>query len=254
MRCWSWCNAYCGGRNYNKRFNSFLLSLLVLLLCSCSTLPFSSPPPSTSKGTVTVQKAAPVHITYVAIGASDSYGIGTADPTTQSWPADLTRELQTASSIRLIDLGIPDITVHEALSAELPVALDAHPNLITVWLAVNDLADHVSVSDYARDLNSLLGQLRAAYPAVPILIANVPDLQYVPRFAAVDNQALQMLVSGYNQAIAQAAQNHHVTLVDLYNQWKSLANHPEYISADGFHPSASGYAQIANIFYQKLRS
>jgi lysophospholipase L1-like esterase len=27
-----------------------------------------------------------------------------------------------------------------------------------------------------------------------------------------------------------------------------LADHPEYLSADGFHPSSDGYARLADVF------
>ena len=58
--------------------------------------------------------------------------------------------------MRLVNLGIPGIDVHEALELEVPVALDAHPDLITVWLAVNDLVDKVPLASYRDDLDTLL--------------------------------------------------------------------------------------------------
>ncbi|HBE24961.1 MAG TPA: lipase, partial [Ktedonobacter sp.] len=39
---------------------------------------------------------------------------------------------------------------------------------------------------------------------------------------------------------------------DLYQKWRTLRDHPEYISLDGLHPSTLGYTQIANLFYQAL--
>ena len=57
----------------------------------------------------------------------------------------------------------------------------------------------------------------------------------------------------YNTAIATVVAQHHVILVDLYQQWTELRHHPEYISGDGLHPSTLGYTQIAELFYQSLR-
>ena len=87
----------------------------------------------------------------MAIGASDTFGIGTSDPYMENWPTDLADKLN--QKVHLINLGIPGITLHDALSLELPVALDSHPKLITIWLGVNDIADKVPVNSYSHDLD-----------------------------------------------------------------------------------------------------
>jgi lysophospholipase L1-like esterase len=42
--------------------------------------------------------------------------------------------------------------------------------------------------------------------------------------------------------------------VDLYAHWREVAEHPEYVAADGFHPSAEGYARLAEIFAETYAS
>jgi lysophospholipase L1-like esterase len=190
-------------------------------------------------------------LTYVAIGASETFGLGARDPDEQNWPVDLAHKL--GSNVRLVNLGIPGIDTPDALNIEVPVAVDAHPDLITVWLGVNDLVDSVPVKDYQNDLDAAFSRLQAAAPHARIIVANVPDLTLLPRFRASDPVALHKKISMYNSAIAFVVQRHHVMLVDLYNQWQTLADHPEYISSDGLHPSTAGYAQVAEIFYQKLQ-
>ena len=226
----------------------FLCCLLALglLLVACS--PF----PDTGVRNFTLQQAPKARLTYVAIGASDTFGYGTEDPATQSWPVDLAHKL--GPDVHLVNLGIPGIDVHEALDLELPVALDAHPDLITVWLAVNDLVDKVPLKNYRDDLNTLFTRLQVADPHARIIAANVPDLTFIPRFRTADQVALRKQISDYNSVITDVVQSHRVTLVDLYSRWQTLATHPEYISADGFHPSVIGYAQVAEIFYQDLRT
>ncbi len=87
-----------------------------------------------------------MRLTYVAIGASDTFGIGADDPQTENWPTDLAAKL--GNGVQLINLGVPGITAHQAIKIELPVALDAHPDLVTIWLAVNDIIDNVPVASY----------------------------------------------------------------------------------------------------------
>jgi len=227
-----------------------LLALFVPFWASCG-----SPNTNGAAGTphVLVQQIPKARLTYVAIGASDTFGIGADDPATENWPTDLAAQL--GSSVRLVNLGIPGITLNQALSVEVPITLDAHPDLITVWLAVNDLATNVPLDSYTHDLDLLVSRLQSAAPHARIAIANVPDLLFVPYFSNIpEPQTLFSQVQAYNAAIASVVKRHHVILVDIYQQWSQLRNHPEYISDDGLHPSTLGYSQIAALFYQALQS
>jgi lysophospholipase L1-like esterase len=189
-------------------------------------------------------------VTYVAIGASDAIGVGADDPDTQSWPAVLASWLPPRS--RLINLGVPGITLHRALEVELPVALDApRPGLITVWLAVNDFASGVALKAYVADLQTLLHELRARTRAT-ILVGNLPDLAALPSFRAQDRAGLAARIATWNAAIAATARRDGATLVDLYARWRELAAHPEYVSSDGFHPSTAGYRRLASLFWAAL--
>ncbi|MGZ3623139.1 MAG: SGNH/GDSL hydrolase family protein, partial [Ktedonobacteraceae bacterium] len=174
-------------------------------------------------------------ITYVAIGASDTFGIGTSDPYMENWPTDLADKLN--QKVHLINLGIPGTTLHEALRLELPVAIDSHPKLITIWLGVNDIADKVPVKSYTHDLDMMLTRLWTGTASAQILIANIPDLTLLPYFASYNQQDLHNVIDEYNLAIAQEAQQHHAILVNMSQQNYNLRTHPEYISNDGLHPT-----------------
>src|SRR6266480_331804 len=190
-------------------------------------------------------------INYVAIGASDTFGIGTSDPYTQNWPADLAEKL--GQKVHLINLGIPGITLHDALSLELPVALDSHPELVTIWLGVNDIANKIPVNSYSQDLDLMLTRLESQATSAHILIANIPDLTLLPYFTSYNQQQLHQTIQEYNGTIAYEAQQHHSILVNLSLQNYNLRAHPEYISNDGLHPTDLGYLQIAELFYKTLQ-
>lgn len=250
------CFAHLATRNYSnflrRRGKSTpmlitLLCLLILFLAGCGQSPVGQTSPS---GTATIPQQSGNTVTYVAIGASDTFGIGANDPYTENWAADLAQKL--GNNYHLINLGIPSITVHDALKEELPVALDAHPGLVTIWLAVNDLADGVPVDSYSHDLNVLISRLQAGSPHVRIAMADVPDLTLLPYFSSYNPQSLSNLVKAYNTAIASIARQHHVILVDLSGF--DLKDFPEYISNDGLHPSTIGYLQLSELFYKDLQA
>jgi lysophospholipase L1-like esterase len=221
------------------------------LLSGCSLLPTTA---TTATGSPQTKQQAHQQLIYVALGASDTFGFGANDPYNENWAADLAAKL--GPRYHLINLGIPSIHVHDALTSELPVALDAHPDLVTIWLAVNDLADQVPVNSYAHDLDLLVSRLQANNPHMRIAMANVPDLALLPHFAkqaAANPQALQQQILAYNTAIASIAHQHHIILVDLSQQSYDLQHHPEYISRDGLHPTTMGYQQLAELFYATLQ-
>ena len=222
--------------------------ILMLFFVSCG----QSPEGQFSKtgNTKQVSQSTRSEITYVAIGASDTFGIGTSDPYMENWPTDLSEKLP--HRVHLLNLGIPGITLHDALRLELPVAIDSQPQLITIWLGVNDIADKVPALSYTHDLDVLLSQLRFKEPSAQIMIANIPDLTLLPYFASFNQQELQHTITAYNQSIAQESQQYHAILVNMSQENYNLKEHPEYISSDGLHPTDLGYLQIAELFYQTL--
>lgn len=225
-----------------------LSGLCIYLLSGCSLFP------TTTTGSPKTAQQTHQQLIYVALGASDTFGFGASDPYNENWAADLAAKL--GPRYRLINLGIPSVHVHDALTTELPVALDAHPNLVTVWLAVNDLADQVPVKSYAHDLDLLLSRLQANNPQMRIAVANVPDLALLPHFAkqvAAEPQELRQQITAYNTVIASIVLQHRAILVDLSQQSYDLQHHPEYISEDGLHPTALGYARLADLFYETLQ-
>ncbi|TMC14395.1 MAG: hypothetical protein E6J34_23700 [Chloroflexi bacterium] len=239
-------------RVHHERYKlAISLFFLAIAISSCTFGNAGTPSPTH----LSVQQAPNAHLSYVALGASDGWGTGAQDPDDDNWPVDLTQKL--GNQTHLVNLGIPGITLHDALNIELPVALDVHPDLVTIWLAVDDLLANTPIDSYAHDLEFLLIRLQSSFPHVHIALANIPDLTLLPRFRTDDQNtvhSLQLQVITYNVSIENVAQRHQVVLVDLYKQWGVIAGHPEYISSDGFHPSTLGYHQLAEIFYQTLKA
>ena len=194
---------------------------------------------------------------YVAIGASDSVGVGAANEETEGWVPRLHATMPEGT--RLINLGVSGSTLREALDEQLPVALSAEPDVVTVWLAVNDFKNGVPLASYQRDLDILLGRLRET--GALVLVGNIPDLTQLPipdqalrAYGFPDRAAIRSGIQQWNGAIERIAREHDAVLVDLYSQWRELAAHPEYIGADGFHPSTQGYARLSELWEARLRT
>jgi acyl-CoA thioesterase I len=207
---------------------------------------------------------------YAAIGASETYGIGAEDRASQAWPQVFTKDALPASAV-LYNFGIPGATTARALQDEVPAALAVHPTVVTVWLNVNDLISGVAASDYEAQLRHVLHVLRRGGQA-RVLVANTPDLGRLPAYRGClpdppsgaprclipadllpTPEAVATAVAGYNAVISEAAEQEGATLVDLHLDDSQIIQHPEWISADGFHPSSRGYAVIAERFEAAYR-
>ncbi len=189
-------------------------------------------------------------LTYVAIGASDAVGVGAANPETDGWVPRLGARL--GPDVRVVNLGVSGSTLSQALQEQLGPALDAQPDVVTVWLAVNDFNAQVPLEQYAADLDTLLGQLEATHARV--LVGNIPDLGALAGYRGIDPAPLRAQVDRWNAVIAETTARHGDTLVDLYSHWQDIAAHPEYLSSDGFHPSSEGYQALADVFAGALQS
>jgi lysophospholipase L1-like esterase len=187
---------------------------------------------------------------YVAIGASDTVGVGASDPRTGSWPARLAARLPAGTDY--VNLGVSGSLAAQASREQLPAALGLHPQLATVWLAVNDLNASLPAADYAAALRSVIEPL-ASRTAARIFVGNVPDLRPVPAYAGIDPAVLLAQISAYNAAIAALAGAFpgRVTVVDLFTGSAPLVS-TMTVSTDGFHPSDAGYGLIADRFAKAI--
>ena len=204
--------------------------------------------PRSATDAVTPTPALRAPLTYAALGASDAAGVGVEDPQRDGWVPVLSRQLPQPT--RLVNLGIPGVRLFEAIEVELPPALEAKPDLITVWLVVNDILTGIPLDRYQANLDSLLASLRAGTRA-QIAIGNVPNAPDSLPYLGLPPAERRAVAATWNAAIAAAAALHGATLVDLYQRWP-LTEHPEYIGPDRLHPTVPGYHALADVFRQAL--
>ncbi len=221
-----------------------------------------------SSAGVSRSSSPPPPVVYAALGASETVGVGTSDPTRQSFPQLL--YLRLPRTAVYYNFGLAGETTAAALRDELPAALAVRPTLVTVWFNVDDLAAGVGATDYESRLDQLVGPLSRG-GATRVLIANTPRLDRLPAYlacrpdpppgskCALGNVTLpppdQVIaqVDAYNAAIARVADRHGAVVVDLAAQASAaLDQHPDYLSADGLHPSPTGAAAITAAFAAKL--
>jgi lysophospholipase L1-like esterase len=239
--------------------------LLWVVACSGGAEKAAAPPSSVPKGAA----SGPV---YVALGASETVGAGSAEPLREAWPQVLFRTALPPDTT-FVNLGIPGTTVAGALRRELPYAIELRPDLVTIWLNVNDLVAGVTPERYERALGRLVSELRDE-GVEDVLIANTPPLVDLPAYracrpnppraapACFTNEMLpppgvvSELVDAYNAAIDRVAAREKATVVDLHARARAVQRtrgQSRLVSADGFHPSTAGHRAVAAAFAAVLR-
>ena len=138
--------------------------------------PSEAPSPSTA-GSQTPAATTAAAIRYVAIGASDSVGVGASDPARGSWPSRVAALLPAGAVY--MNVGVAGSLALQAEREQLPGAIAQHPTLVTVWLAVNDLNATIEPASFADALGQIVDGLVAKTSAT-IFVGDVPDLRAVP--------------------------------------------------------------------------
>lgn len=210
---------------------------------------------------------------YVAVGASETAGIGAEVPLRDAWPRVLFREALPRSTV-FVNLGIPGARVADILRQSVDRAVQLRPDLVTVWLNVNDILAGVTPAEYERDLGALLLKLRRG-GATRVLVANTPPLDRLPSYLACrpspppagppcrasadlpPPDVVNGLVTDYNRAIATQAERTGALVVDLHASGmraRTAGIDNALVSNDGFHPNSAGYAVVASAFAEVLRA
>ncbi|TMC68500.1 MAG: hypothetical protein E6J13_14500 [Chloroflexi bacterium] len=237
-----------------------LVAICTLMVTACSAAP-SAPAarPSATRGATVSPSSAPATATpipgirYVAIGASDSVGVGASDPVKGSWPALIASRLP-AGSPPYVNLGVSGSLALQAVSQQLPGAIAQKPSVVSVWLAVNDLNATIEPGSFAQALGQIIDSL-VQQTSAAVFVGNVPDLRAVPVYASVDKGRLLAGIQAYNDAIRAIAARSpsRVTVVDLFTGSAALVS-TATVSQDGFHPSDDGYRLIADRFASTMRA
>jgi acyl-CoA thioesterase I len=241
----------------SKRDLAILTVICAAFVTACSAAPAAqpskTPKPTASPSGPAATATASGGVKYVAIGASDTVGVGASDPAKGSWPALVAARLP-AGSPPYTNLGVSGSLALQAVTQQLPGAIAQKPNLVSVWLAVNDLNATIDPASFADSLGQIVDGLVQKTSAT-IFVGDVPDLRAVPVYAGVDKVRLLAGIRAYNDAIAAIAARSptRIKVVDLFTGSAALVS-TGTVSQDGFHPSDEGYQLIAERFASAMRA
>jgi lysophospholipase L1-like esterase len=207
---------------------------------------------------------------YVAVGSSETLGAGADNPFTESWPRVLYRTALDRDAV-FVNAAADGSTVADALDEQLRLALEMEPALVTVWLALDDLASGVPAATYERQLAELIGALRRG-GRTEVLVATVPPVDHIPSYVGGDDIPLPIgedgevlvedrvapelsaaQVAAYDEAITRVARAAGATVVDVGMAADAGAGvQTPLVTDNGI--STEAQARIAELFAAARRS
>lgn len=186
--------------------------------------------------------SAPVFQRLVALGASDVVGVGAGGPEA-GWAHKLAAKLPGAPA--LTALGQSGWHARQLREQVLGRAVAARPDAVVVWTGVNDFRAGVPLASFRQDLEAIAAGLRPT--GARIYLVNLPSLDGLP---GVGGAATGL--TAWQEAVREVASRHGASVIELKPRMAELLAHPEYLSADGFHPSAAGYERLAELFAEEM--
>lgn len=182
-------------------------------------------------------------VQYTALGDSTGIGVGARDG---GYVARIFRQvLGLRPESKLTNLCVSGATTSDVIRGQLDDAVAANPNLVTLGIGINDIGHGISKDQFARNYEQILSTLKTKTSA-RIVVSNIPDISSAPRIPDILRPQYQQTIVDFNELLTAIAARHGVTVFDVFSiTHESLATHPEYFSADGFHPSDAGYEMWA---------
>jgi len=187
-------------------------------------------------------------LTVVALGDSFSCGegVGIEIKPEQTWVALLGNAMPTA---RLLNLSTAGARTRDVRRDQLPVAIDAAPQLATIMVGLNDvIRSGLSAGQLGEDMRAMVHALTGT--GATVLIARWHDAGAVLGVPIRLRQALGVRLAQVNDAVEtvaadapQRAGRPHVRILDLGRIPELIE--PGAWAVDGIHPSPAGHRAIA---------
>jgi acyl-CoA thioesterase I len=193
-------------------------------------------------------------ITYVALGDSTVEGVGASSPE-MTYVGRLFAALRVVYPFaRLENLGRGGATSADVIARQLPRALAARPDLVTLSVGPNDITTRVTAETYERNVATIFAALSEQTTAL-VVASLIPDLGVTPRFNTTpERDAVARRSVLFNEVLRRRARGAGVVLVDLYTaSRREVPKRPELVGRDGYHPSDLGYARWAELMWQVIR-
>jgi len=208
--------------------------------------------PSSTEQTSPVENSQ--SLTYLALG--DSYTIGESVPAQQSFPYQLSTELnklgyQVAEPTIVARTGW---TTDELIGAIKSRAITQKFDIVTLLIGVNNQYRHYNIDTYRTEFVQLLNTALTFAKGNPkrVFVLSIPDWGVTPYAAGQDADQICSEIDAYNAINQQEAAKAGVGYVNITPISRIAKTDASLTANDGLHPSGKMYGQWVQLLREQL--
>jgi len=178
---------------------------------------------------------------YVVLG--DSTATGRGAPYDRGIAVATAGHLAARRPVTLTNLAVSGARFGDVRRDQLPPATRSRPDIVLVAAGANDVTSLTPVGSVPADLEVIVDRLRAVRCDVAIVVTASPDVGAVPRLAQPLRAVAGWRTHQVNGAIEAVVRERGLVLAPIAARTGPLFRADRSLfAADGFHPSAAGYA------------
>lgn len=185
-------------------------------------------------------------LVYVALGDSAAQGVGASSPA-KGYVGQFAKRLEAkyGRPVQIINLSKSGARIQDVIQDQLPKLADYHPDVITVDIGGNDIADF-EATKFKRQFTDLIGKLPKN-----TIIADIPYFGGRTQLPLFGSGGAEKSVLVANQIINDAAKGTQVVVVPLHKATQQRVGRRVWNYApDYFHPNNYGYRVWTDAFWQ----
>lgn len=191
------------------------------------------------------------HLTYVVLGDSTATGVG-ADYES-GIAVSTARELGRTHAVTMTNLAVSGARTHDVLRDQLPEAERLRPDVVLLSVGANDVTHLTRIRSMQADLGEIARRLRAASPAVRIVITGSPDVGSPPRVPRLLRGIASCRTKQVNRMFRREAGSLGLVFAEIARETGPLFRRDRSLfAADRFHPNERGYAVWAPVLDEAL--
>ena len=190
-------------------------------------------------------------LVYVVMG--DSTGAGVGAPYETGIAVGTARHLARTRRVTMTNFSISGARAKGVLEKQAAEAAALKPDVVLLSMGANDVTHLTSVRSMRRSLDAIVRTLRAANPAVAIVITGSPDMGSPPRIPRLLRGIASWRTKAVNRMFIDEARRLELTFAPIAERTGPLFRRDRSLfEADRFHPNARGYATWIPVLNEAL--